>query len=330
MLRRLFLIAVLTLLMYAPGATAADVETKTGTGMHIWFDTGGPVGGTYNTVVYNGAKTAANDIGARITFVYSDWSPEKMIENFKKAIAARPTGIVVMGHPGDAAYMPFIKEARQAGIRVTAVDTPLPKNQAQFHSQGFGYVGPDNYNQGVSMAKECMMRFNLKKGDRTFVWGLKRLPTRGLRATAILDVFEKEGITVDYLEISPEVDKDPSLGTPIITGYLASHPDCKAMVIDHGALTAQMENFLRAAGAAPDDIDVAGFSLSPATATAIEKGYVDLIGDAQPFLLGYFSVLQIALTEKYGFSGLTIDTGGGFVDADNLSLIAPLAKKGLR
>ena len=330
MVRRLLLIALFTLLIYPTAAMSTDMEARTGTGMHIWFDTGGPMGGTYNTVVYNGAKAAANDIGADITFVYSDWSPEKMIENFKKALAAKPTGIVVMGHPGDAAYMPFIKEARQAGIRVTAVDTPLPKNQALFHAQGFGYIGPDNYNQGVSMANECMMRFSLKKGDRAFVWGLKRLPTRGLRAKGILDVFEKEGVTVDYLEISPEVDKDPSLGTPIIPGYLAAHPDCKAMVIDHGALTAQMENFLRAAGVAPDAINVAGFSLSPATAAAIEKGYVDLIGDAQPFLLGYFSVLQIALTEKYGFSGLTIDTGGGFVDAGNLSIIAPLAKKGLR
>jgi len=304
MLRRLFLIVLLSLLLYVPAATAADVEDRTGDGMHIWFDTGGPVGGTYNTVVYNGAKAAANDIGARITFVYSDWSPEKMVENFKKALAARPTGIVVMGHPGDAAYMPFIEEARQSGIRVTAVDTPLPEIQKKFQSQGFGYIGPDAYNQGVSMARECIRRFALKKGDRAFVWGLKRLPIRGLRATAIVDVFKKEGVTVDYLEISQEVDKDPSLGTPIITGYLAAHPDCKAMVIDHGALTAQVENFLRAAGVAPDEIDVAGFSLSPATATAIEKGYIDLIGDAQPFLLGYFSVLQIALTEKYGFSGL--------------------------
>ncbi|MFK5952183.1 MAG: hypothetical protein QM498_03935 [Desulfobacterium sp.] len=41
MLRRLLLIALLVLLMYAPAAIAADVEAKTGTGMHIWFDTGG-------------------------------------------------------------------------------------------------------------------------------------------------------------------------------------------------------------------------------------------------------------------------------------------------
>lgn len=135
---------------------------------------------------------------------------------------------------------------------------------------------------------------------------------------------------MDYLEISPEIDKDPSLGTPVITGYMAANPDCKLMIVDHGALTAQMENFLRAAGMGPDDVKVAGFSLSPATAAGIKSGYIDLVGDAQPFLLGYFSVLQIALTEKYGFSGLSIDTAGGYIDQSNLSLIAPLAKKGIR
>lgn len=328
MLKRLLVLA-LCLFCSPLMASAADMP-KTGSGMHIWFDTGGPVGGTYNTVVINGAKSAANDIGAKITFVYSDWSPEKMIENFKKAIAEKPTGIVVMGHPGDAAYAPFIDEARKKGIRVTCVDTQLPKIQAKYQAQGFGYIGPDNYSQGQSMARECLQRFGLKKGDRAFVWGLKRLPTRGRRAIGILEVLEKAGVVVDYLEISPEIDKDPSLGAPLITGYLSAHPDCKLMIVDHGALTAQMENFLRAAGAKPNSINVAGFSLSPATATAIKNGYVDLVGDAQPFLLGYFSVVQIALTQKYGFSGLNIDTGGGFIGADNLSLIEPLAKKGLR
>ncbi|VFQ44620.1 substrate-binding domain-containing protein [Desulfoluna butyratoxydans] len=328
MIKRLLTLALL-LFTAVPVASATNMP-KTGNGMHIWFDTGGPVGGTYNTVVYNGAKAAASDIGARISFVYSDWSPEKMIENFKKALAEKPTGIVVMGLPGDSAFAPLIDEARKSGILVTTVDTPLPKTQGKYQAEGFGFIGPDNYTQGKSMATECLQRFGLKKGDRAFVWGLKRLPTRGRRAVGILEVLEDAGVTVDYLEISPEIDKDPSLGTPVVTGYLASHPDCKLMVIDHGALTAQMENFLRAAAVKPDEINVAGFSLSPATATAIQNGFVDLIGDAQPFLLGYFSVLQIALTEKYGFSGLNIDTGGGFIGADNLSLIAPLAKKGLR
>lgn len=42
----------------------------------------------------------------------------------------------------------------------------------------------------------------------------------------------------------------------------------------------------------------------------------------QPYLLGNMSVAQIVFTQKYGFTGLELDTGGG--------LVAPLAKKGIR
>jgi simple sugar transport system substrate-binding protein len=327
-MKKIFLALTIFILIAAP--LYAEKMTRTGENIEIWFDTGGPAGGAYGTVVYNGAKQAGFDLGAKIKFVYSDWSPQKMIENFKTALAANPDGIVVMGHPGDSAYAPFIEEAEKKGIIVTCVDTPLPSLQENYLSQGFGYIGPDNYNQGKNMGKESIRRFGLKKGDKVFVWGLKRLQTRGLRAKGIIEVLEEKGIKVDYLEISPEIDKDSSLGTPVITGYVSANPDVKAMIIDHGALTSQMENFLRASNIGPDKINVAGFSLSPATAEAIEKGYVDLIGDAQPFLLGYLSVTQIVLTKKFGFSGLSIDTGSGFVGKSEIEKIKPLAKKGLR
>ena len=91
-----------------------------------------------------------------------------------------------------------------------------------------------------------------------------------------------------------------------------------------------MEIFLKAAGVGPNQVFVGGFSLSPATATGIENGYIDLVSEMQPYLLGYLSVAQIALTKKYGFTGLEIDTGGGLIHKDNIALIAPLAKKGIR
>jgi simple sugar transport system substrate-binding protein len=40
--------------------------------------------------------------------------------------------------------------------------------------------------------------------------------------------------------------------------------------------------------------------------------------------------LQLCLTAKYGFSGLHIDTGGGFASADNVDFLAPLAEKEIR
>ena len=99
-----------------------------GKDMTIWFDLGGPVGESYVTVVQNGAKQAAEDLGVALRLVYSDWQPQKMIENFKQAVAAKPTGIVVMGHPGDSAYQPLIADAITKGIKVS---TKLLNNAPQ-------------------------------------------------------------------------------------------------------------------------------------------------------------------------------------------------------
>ena len=87
-------------------------------------------------------------------------------------------------------------------------------------------------------------------------------------------MLEQAGVTVDYQEITPEIDKDPVLGAPVVAGQLGRHPDTKVIIVDHGSLTAQMGNHLKNAGVKPNTVYVAGFSLSPATAAAIENGYV--------------------------------------------------------
>lgn len=301
-----------------------------GKDMTIWFDLGGPVGESYVTVVQNGAKQAADDLGVDLRLVYSDWQPQKMIENFKQAVAAKPTGIVVMGHPGDSAYQPLIADAIAKGIKVTSVDTELSATMASELSNGFGYVGDNNATRGINLAKEALRRSGLQKGDRAMVWGIKDIAQRSDSTRGLIKTLEEAGMKVDFIQISQEVDKDPTLGAPVVTSYLATHPDVKMVLVDHGALTAQMGNFLRNAAVKPGELFVAGFSLSPATADGIQSGYVQLVADCQPYLMGYLSVVQLVLSERYGFAGLDINTGAGFVAKDNIGLIAPLAAKGLR
>lgn len=316
--------ATLMLLLLSSGCASAADKLK------IWFDAGGSPGETYATVLQNGATAAARELGAEIKFVYSDWNAEKMVTNFRQGMASKPDGMVVIGAPGDSAYEPLIGQAMKAGIAVACVDTPLPATFKKYQSQGFSYIGVDNYGQGKMMAEKCLSWFKLKKGDKVLVWGLKSIPGRGLRAEALLDVFKKAGLKADYLEISPEANKEATLGAPILTGYIASHKDCKLIVIDHGALTAQAGNALRSAGIKPGSVAIAGFSLSPATAEAIKGGYVGLISEGQPYMMAYMAVQQIALHKKGDFGGVYVDTAGGFVTKQNIDKIAPLAKKGIR
>jgi simple sugar transport system substrate-binding protein len=298
----------------------------------IYFFPGGAPGGTFATVVYNGAKAAADILGDRVEvrYLWSDWSSQKMVDQFQQAVAANPDGIAIMGHPGDEAYRPFVEEAEKQGIIVTSQNTTLPELEKAYSANGFGYVGQGLYESGYTLGEAAVKGAGLKEGDRALVWGLLSAPTRGLRTKGAIDAFEKIGVKVDYVEISAEVDKDASNGISVIVGYLQANPDCKVVVTDHGNLTSTQQTYFEAAGLGPEDIFGAGFDLSPATVKSIKSGYTDLVLDQQPFLQGFLPIMQIYLTKTCGFSGLHIDTGGGLISKDNIDLIAPLADKGIR
>jgi len=155
-------------------------------------------------------------------------------------------------------------------------------------------------------------------------------PTRGERTKGVMDALKKAGLVVDEIEIDSATNADPAAGTPTFAGYVSSHPDLKLVVTDHGALTATLATFLKAAGKKPGDLYTAGFDMAPATLEAVKGGWTNLVIDQQPWLQGYLPILQICLAKKYGFSGLHIDTGGGFADKGNIELLAPLVEKEIR
>jgi simple sugar transport system substrate-binding protein len=314
-------------LVSAQGSTPADKWCK---GVKIVFFPGGPAGGVFAVNVYNGAVQAANDLGADVQYVWSNWDPQTMVTQFKEATATKPDGIAIMGHPGDDAFQSVVDDAQKAGIIVTSQNTPLPKLEAAYKGNGFGYVGAQLYGAGFALGQEAVKRFGLKSGDKAMVWGLLSQPTRGERTKGVKEALEQAGLKVDYLEIDSATNADPAAGTATFTGYVSANPDVKLVVTDHGGLTATLETYLKAAGKGPDDINAIGFDLSPATVEAIKGGWTDLVIDQQQWLQGYLPILQICLTKKFAFAGLNVDTGAGFASKDNITVLEELVKQVIR
>jgi simple sugar transport system substrate-binding protein len=314
----------------ASGAAAAPTTGQFCQGVKLTFFPGGTSGGGFETVVYNGAKAAEAAFGPTIAYQWSDWDPNKMISQFREAVATKPDGIAIMGHPGDDAFDPLIDDARSQGILVTVMNTELPKAEAKYGTAGTGYVGAVLHDAGAALANEAIARGGLKSGDRAFVWGLQAQPGRGERTKGIVDALKAAGLTVDYLEIDDATNKDPAAGVPAFTGYASSHSDLKAIFIDHGNLTSTIPTYMKAANLAPGKIYAAGFDLSPSTVQGVKDGYVNLVIDQQQYLQGFLAVEQLCLTKKYGFSGLFVNTGGGFVDKNNIDVIAPLVTQQIR
>jgi len=317
--------------------TETTQATETGQGgagfcadTNIVFFPGGPEGGPFATVVYNGARAAEEVLGANVDYVWSDWDPEKMLTQFREVVATSPDGIAIMGHPGSDAFAPLVDEAAAAGIIVTSQNTTLADIEAKYASAGFGYVGAELYTAGYALGAEAASRFGLGSGDRAMVWGLLSQTGRGERTQGVIDALEEAGLTVDYLEIDDATNADAAAGTATFVGYASANPDVKLVVTDHGALTAAQQTYFESAGLGADDVFGAGFDLSASTVEAIRGGWTDLVIDQQQYLQGFLPILQICLTHKYAFTGLHIDTGAGFAHADNVELLADLVTDQIR
>lgn len=298
LIRTLLALSLALVLLLAACAPAQEAGgDKWCKDVKIVFFPGGPEGGVFAVNVYNGAVQAEKDLGPTVEYVWSDWDPQLMIQQFQESAATKPDGIAVMGHPGDEAFDSQIDKAVADGIIVTSQNTPLPIVEAKYAGGGFGYVGQELYKTGYALGTEAIRRFGLQSGDRAMVWGLLSQPTRGERTKGVIDAFEEVGLTVDYLEIDDATNADSASGTPTFTGYVSANPDVKIVVTDHGGLTATLETYLKAAGKGPDDIIAIGFDLSPATVTAIRGGWTDLVIDQQPWLQGYMPILQICLSK---------------------------------
>ncbi len=310
------------------GAPAAGTGWCSGT--KIVFFPGGAPGGGFETVVYNGAQAAAADTGAEVQYVWSNWDTATMITQFPQAVATKPDGIAIMGHPGDEAFDPLIDDAESQGIVVTAMNVELPLAEAKYVANGFGYAGAINYDAGFALGQEAVKRSGVKSGDKAFLWGLLSNPGRGERTQGVKDAFEKAGLTVIYQEIDDATNADAAAGIPVFTGIMSANPDIKLMVTDHGNLTGTVQSFLEAAGKKPGEIFAAGFDVSGNALDAINGGWLQLVIDQQQYLQGYYAIMQICLSHNYLFSGLKVNTASGFISKDNIDTVAPLITKQIR
>ena len=320
----------LVVVVFAFAAPSAFAKNDYSCDKKFIFFPGGPEGGPFGTIVYNGAVAAAEHTGCHVDYYWSQWNSEIMIKQFKEAVALQPDGIAIYGFPGDAAMRPIIEEAMSMGIAITTMNTPLPELEKTYKGDGFGYAGADLYTAGYNLGAKGVEVCGLSAGDKAFVWGLASMPNRGDRPIGALDALKELGVEVVYQEIPDNVNSDASQGIPMYVATYAANPDIKMVITDHGGLTASLPTYMKAAGHGSVDVCGAGFDLSGPITKGIKEGYIDVVIDQQPFIEGYMPIIQLYLTTKYGMAGLNMDTGAAFVTGANIDAVAPLADLQIR
>jgi len=297
--------------------------------VHIRFFVGGAEGDAFGTIVYNGAKQAAADTGARVEYVFSGWSSEKMVQQLREAVASKPAGIAMMGHPGDASIMPLAEQASKDGIKMMYQNVPVPQVVAAF---GGGYVGAQQEAQGRALGVEAVKLAGLKAGDTAIVLGPFENENRGARERGTVAAIEEAGVKVVQLSTPPggEWAADPNLAIPVITAAILNNPEVKAIGYPGGQMLGNVPVYMQAAGKAAGDIFNFGFDTSPQIVEGFKGGWVQLTADQQPFLQGYLPILSLCQQVVYGLAPLNSDTGAGFVTPENYEIVAKLATEALR
>jgi simple sugar transport system substrate-binding protein len=229
--------ATLALSLMSGAANAAEPTAKWCAGVKIAAFPGGPQGGVFANNVYNGFRQAEADLGAEVTYYFSDWDPNKMLQQIQQAVATKVDGIATYGFAGEPATGPIVDQAFAQGTIFTSLNTSLPDSQKKYAANGFGYVGAPNYSAGFALASEAAKRANLQAGDSVFVWGLKgQGGDRGQRTVGVIEAFEKVGAKVIYQEIDAATNADPNAGTATFVGVMGANPGVKIVVTDHGGL----------------------------------------------------------------------------------------------
>jgi simple sugar transport system substrate-binding protein len=324
MKKTLFLLLVLVLVLISGFAFGQGKKMQDIT---IRFFAGGDAGDPFASIVYRGALAAQRALGVKVDYVFSGWDNERMVAQLRDAIAARPDGIAMMGHAGDAAIMPLAEEAARQGIVMIYQNVDVPKVRARF---GGAYVGAQLESQGRALAETAIQKFSLKRGDRVIVFGNWGMPGRYIREGASADAFTKAGMVVTKLTITNEQVANTQLLLPVISGAILAQPATKLILYSNSANLGAVPMYMDSLGKKPGQIINIGFDTSPAIVDAFRNGYVQLSSDQQPYLQGFLPVTSLALSIAYGFSLINYDTGAGFVTPENIEDLAALAEAGIR
>ncbi|TPK64227.1 MULTISPECIES: substrate-binding domain-containing protein [unclassified Mesorhizobium] len=295
--------------------------------VHIRFFVGGAEGDAFGTIVYNGAKQAAADLGPKVDYIFSGWDIEKMVQQLREAVAVKPNGIAMMGHPGDAAIMPLAEQAHKDGIKMMYQNVPVPTVVTAF---GGGYVGAQQEQQGRALGAEAFKLAKLKAGDKAIMIGPFENESRGARERGTVSALKEAGIDVVQINSATEWAADPNLAIPVITAALLNNPGVKAVGYPGGQMLGNVQTYMTAAGRKPGDIFNFGFDTSPQIVEAFKGGWVQLTADQQPFMQGYLPILSLCQQVVLGLAPMNVDTGAGFVTPENYKIVAELAKQALR
>jgi simple sugar transport system substrate-binding protein len=236
----------------------------------------------------------------------------QMVSAVNTAISSGADGIAVSIIDPKAFNSP-VNKALDAGIPVVSYNADAPSTSG---NKRLAYIGQDLFQSGVKMGERIATL--ISSGD---VAGFIATPGSlniQPRIDGAKQAISQSGKPINFKQIATGPDVNEELSK--IDAYYQGHKSLKGMFAVDAGSTQGVAQTMKKYGLAGKGIHGGGYDLLPTTLKLINEGHLDFTIDQQPYLQGFYPVVQLFLYKLSGGLMAPSDTNTGllFVTKENV------------
>ncbi|GAN79161.1 sugar ABC transporter substrate-binding protein [Acidocella aminolytica] len=236
----------------------------------------------------------------------------EMVNAMDAAIAGKADAIAIAIVDPKAFNAPTAA-ALKAGIPVFSYNADAPANSG---NERLAYIGQDLYKSGYEMGQKVV---ELVGSGHVALFiatpGQLNIQPRIDGAAAAI---KASGKPITYEEIATGATIDEEL--PKIKAYYLGHQDVKGMFAVDAGSTQSIGQVMKEFNLAAKGVHGGGFDLVPRTLQSIHEGVLDFTIDQQPYLQGFYTVMEMVMFLASGglVGPANINTGLKFVTKETV------------
>ncbi len=236
----------------------------------------------------------------------------QMVNAVNAAIAGKADAIAVPIVDPKAFDKP-LERALEAGIPVFAYNADAPSGSG---NPRLAYIGQDLYQSGYQMGERIAGMID-SGVVALFIATPGQLNIQP-RLDGAQDAIKKSGKKIDAQMIATGATVNEELSR--IKAFYLGHQDLKGMFAVDAGSTQGVAQVMKESNLPAKGVHGGGFDLLPTTVELIKEGFLDFTIDQQPYLQGFYTVMEMfAFKVSGGLVGpATINTGLKFVTKDNV------------
>lgn len=264
--------------------------------------------------IQEGAEEAGKSLGVTVDVMAPNTANNlaEQVSMLETCISSGYDGIATVVWDPEG-FSDVLAKAKAAGIPVVSL------NQKSGKDDGTVFVGQDLEDSGYMLGK--YMFGEVMKGEGSYIIGSCAPADSALIARENgIKRAQKEFPNIEFIELV-DITTDLTTAVGVIENAYLANPDVDAFLgVD--VFSEAIGTFI-SSNSLNGKVYGAGFDLTEGTLQHISNNAMQLTIGQNPFLQGYYPVVQLYTNSKFGYEPLNMNTGAFLVTADNVASVDP-------